>query len=313
METNIFITGATGCIGHYACEAINVAFPNASLFVMVRNTKRFKQPIQNWDNVTILEGSMDDISKYQNTLKKCDYVVHIATVWGYDLDVNLRINRDRTLEMFDYLDPERIKKIIYFSTASILTKNNALSDAAQINGTPYVQSKLAAYNAIKESSWAKKVITLFPTMVVGGGNNYPYSHISQGLKTIKKPIQWAKWLKLNGAFHFLHAKDIASMIVLSMTGQKMPSDIVMGNKVMSFNTAVIEIARHFNQKVWFQIPIPQWLISIIIFILGKRVDKWGAYCAKNPYFEYNVHSPEDFGHNVIFPTFKSVLSEIKNS
>ena len=144
-----------------------------------------------------------------------------------------------------------------------------VSDAAQINGTPYVQSKLAAYNAIKESSWAKKVITLFPTMVVGGGNNYPYSHISQGLKTIKKPIQWAKWLKLNGAFHFLHAKDIASMIVLSMTGQKMPSDIVMGNKVMSFNTAVIEIARHFNQKVWFQIPIPQWLISIIIFILGK--------------------------------------------
>ncbi len=312
METNIFITGATGCIGHYVCKEIQASFPDANLHMLVRNKKRFKQNIPNWPNVTVYEGGMDEIENCKNILNRTDYVIHIATVWGYDLDVNLRVNRDRTLEMFEYLDKTRIKKIIYFSTASILTKNNTLSKAAETAGTPYVKSKLAAYKAIKSSSWQDKIITLFPTMVLGGGMEFPYSHISQGLKTIKTPIRWAKWLKLKGAFHFLHAKDIAQMVIIAMTDKRVPSDVVMGNKVLTFNDAIKDIAVHFNQKIWVQLSLPKWVINTALFLLKNRVDSWGAYCAKNPFFIYSVLSPQDFGKKVQFPNFKSVLAEIEN-
>ena len=114
METNIFITGATGCIGHYALMELRDTFPTAHLHIQVRDISRFKMDIKDWNNITFYDGGMDDIKRCKDCLKTVDYVVHIATVWGYDLDVNLRINRDRTLEMFNYCDPERLKKSSIF-------------------------------------------------------------------------------------------------------------------------------------------------------------------------------------------------------
>ena len=114
MSINIFVTGASGCIGHYALVALKNEFPNATLHLMVRNKKKFKIDALNWPNVVVHQGDMDDVEKFKTALKEADYLVHIATVWGYDLDVNIRINRDRTLEMFNYLDPNRVKKSYIF-------------------------------------------------------------------------------------------------------------------------------------------------------------------------------------------------------
>ena len=312
MQEQIFVTGSTGCIGHYTLVQLRKSFPNAHLHVMARKVERFKIDIENWSNVTLHIGGMDDIGKFKDVLKNIDYLIHIATVWGYDLDVNKRINRDRTLEMFSYLDQNRFKKIVYFSTASILSKNNSISEAAKVAGTPYVKSKLDAYLAIKESKWSNKVITLFPTMVLGGGNQYPYSHISQGLLDIDKHIKWAKWVHLKGSFHFLHSEDIAKMVIIAMKERNLPLDIVMGNQVTTFNKTILGIAEFLNQKPIFQIPFPKWLINIILLIFKSRVDSWGAHCAKNPHFEYNVHSPKDFGENVTFPSIVSALKEMRS-
>ena len=70
---------------------------------------------------------------------------------GYNLEENIELNRDKTIEMFNYCDPNRLKRIIYFSTASILTQGNQLNEVAKTDGIPYVQSKYYAYEAIKKS------------------------------------------------------------------------------------------------------------------------------------------------------------------
>ena len=309
METNIFITGASGCIGHYVLMALRQKFPMAHLHLLVRNTKKLKLDVETWPNVTIHLGDMDAIETCKEVLHSTDYVVHIATVWGYDLDVNLRINQDRALEMFNYCDPRRLKKIIYFSTASILTDDNQLSPAAKTEGSPYVKSKLAAYNAIKSSTWAEKVVTLFPTMVLGGSDNAPYSHISQGLLGIRKHIAWARWFHLNGAFHFLHAEDIAKMVTISMT-QDVPKDMVMGNPKITFNDAILELAETMEKKPWLQLHIPQWMINALVVMFKRRMDSWGAHCAKHPYFVYNVHAPYHFGEELSFSSLKEVVEKM---
>tara|TARA_B100001121_G_scaffold309747_1_gene337747 strand:+ start:1122 stop:2057 length:936 start_codon:yes stop_codon:yes gene_type:complete len=309
METNIFITGATGCIGHYVLMELRQKFPTAHLHLLVRKTKKFKFDVESWPNVTIHPGDMDAIETCKEALHTTDYVVHIATVWGYDLDVNIRINSDRTLEMLGYTDPNRLKKIIYFSTASILTDNNQLSPAAKTEGSPYVKSKLDAYNAIQDSQWANKVVTLFPTMVLGGAENAPYSHISQGLLDIRRHISWARWFHLNGAFHFLHAEDIAKMVTISMT-QDVPKDMVMGNPKITFNDAILELAETMGKKPWLQLHIPQWMINALVLIFKRRMDSWGAHCAKNPHFLYNVHAPYHFGEELSFSSLKAVVEKM---
>jgi nucleoside-diphosphate-sugar epimerase len=211
--------------------------------------------------------------------------------------------------MLGYTDPNRLKKIIYFSTASILTGGNQLSPAAKTEGSPYVKSKLAAFNAIQDSQWADKVVTLFPTMVLGGGKDAPYSHISQGLLDIRKHISWARWFHLNGAFHFLHAEDIAKMVIISMT-QDVPKDMVMGNPKITFNEAILELAETVGKKPWLQLHIPQWVIHALVVIFKRRMDSWGAHCAKNPHFLYSVHAPYHFGEALSFSSLKAVVEKM---
>ena len=174
-----------------------------------------------------------------------------------------------------------------------------------------VKSKLDAYKAITASKWSNKVVTLFPTMVLGGGDNAPYSHISQGLLDIRKHLKWARWFHLNGAFHFLHAEDIAKMVAISMT-QDVPSDIVMGNPKITFNDAILEMAEYIGKKPWVQLNIPQWVINALVFIFKRRMDTWGAHCAKHPYFEYDVHAPYHFGEEISFSSLTSVLKSMEN-
>lgn len=311
MSEQIFITGATGCIGHYVLNELSASFPAATLHLLVRRPERFKQDFLNWDNVVLHKGDMDDVGKFKDVFKTVDYLVHIATVWGYNLDDNLRINKTRTLEMLSYLDPQKIKKIIYFSTASILTQNNQLSDAAKTEGTPYVKSKYHGYLALKQCDLSDKVVTLFPTVVLGGSDKHPYSHISQGLLEIKKSIRWARWFKVPGSFHFLHAEDIAKMVSISMTNDDLPVDIVMGNKEITFNDAFLELASFVKKAPLLRLSLPRWFFRALTRIFKKRIDSWGRHCLNHPYFNYDTHNPEDFNHAVSFPTLSTVLSKMK--
>jgi nucleoside-diphosphate-sugar epimerase len=307
---NIFITGASGAIGHYALHALSSAFPKATLHLLVRNVSKFKINVMDWPNVVIHNGDMDAIGKFKEALHETDYLIHIATVWGYNLEDNIRVNKDRTLEMFNYLDPQRIKKIIYFSTASILKAGNKLCEVARTDGIPYIQSKWIAYNAIKSCPWKSKIITLFPTVVLGGGPKSPYSHISKGLHESKKDINWARFLNINVRFHFMHAHDIAQMIIIGMTNNNMPNDIVIGQPVMTLNQAILALCERHKKKAWIQIPISKVVIHLAIRLFRKKLHPWAIHCAKNPIFEYTTHTPNDYGMKSKFPTLTSVLNEM---
>ena len=197
----------------------------------------------------------------KTVLAKCDYLIHIATVWGYNLADNLRINKIRTLEMLDALEPTKVKKIIYFSTASILTQNNQLSPAAKTEGTPYVKSKYHGYLALKEHPLADKIVTLFPTVVLGGSEQHPFSHISQGLLDIKKKAYDGRdYLKCQDRFT-LHGIDIAKMVSINMT-HDVPNDVVIGNQEITFTDAFYELAAAVKVPL-FQSYFTQMDIQII--------------------------------------------------
>ena len=310
MNEQIFLTGVTGCIGHYVLNELKASFPTATLHILVRRPERFKQDFLSWDNVVMHKGDMDDVGQFKAVLAKCDYLIHIATVWGYNLADNLRINKIRTLEMLDALEPTKVKKIIYFSTASILTQNNQLSPAAKTEGTPYVKSKYHGYLALKEHPLADKIVTLFPTVVLGGSEQHPFSHISQGLLDIKKSIRWARLFKVPGSFHFLHGIDIAKMVSISMT-HDVPNDVVIGNQEITFTDAFYELAAAVKKVPLFRVILPKWIFKSLTVIFKNRIDSWGRHCLQHPHFNYNTHSPAHFNYSVAYPTLTSVIDDMQ--
>ena len=166
-------------------EEVQRKWPDAHLFLMSRDPSRFKFNTDQ-DNITLVSGSMDKIEALKDVLFDMDYLIHIATEWG-DYEHTITINVDKTYEMMGYLNPERIQRVLYFSTASILGEGNVPVEVAGTSGTPYVRSKYLAYHKLKTHPLTKKIITIFPTMVFGGTKDTPKSHINEGIPDSKTP------------------------------------------------------------------------------------------------------------------------------
>ena len=123
-------------------------------------------------------------------------------------------------------------------------------------------------------------------------------------------MRWLRWMNLNGAFHFLHAKDIAKVTVACLEAPKIDSDIVLGNPEMKFSDTLESICKVLNIKRWLKITISNTFILGVINVFRLKVDKWAKHCIKNPYFRYKVHSPKHFGLTVSYPSISDVLSEM---
>ena len=77
----IFLTGVSGCIGHYIAEIL-LENPDYELYFLVRNPEKLKFTYQGRSNVHILLGDMENIGVYAELLKTMNIAVLIATSWG---------------------------------------------------------------------------------------------------------------------------------------------------------------------------------------------------------------------------------------
>ncbi len=75
----VFITGASGCIGHYLVEELATDF---ELYLLVRDPARLRFDPAQYKKVAILPGDMDSIADHAAILDRMDYCIHAATAWG---------------------------------------------------------------------------------------------------------------------------------------------------------------------------------------------------------------------------------------
>ncbi|MEL6815583.1 MAG: NAD(P)-dependent oxidoreductase, partial [Cyanobacteria bacterium J06598_3] len=118
----IFITGASGCIGHYLVETL-IENTDHELFLMMRTPAKLKVPTDQRPGIHVLQGDMRQVAQFSDLLKTMDTAILVATSWG-DPQESYEINVEKTLELMSLLDPERCQQVIYFSTASILDRDN---------------------------------------------------------------------------------------------------------------------------------------------------------------------------------------------
>lgn len=306
METrNIFITGVTGAVGHYLIEELAQDQRN-HIYGLLRDPSKFKIDVTQYSNVTLITGNLEDIQVQAEILQKTDILIHAATNWCGHVDANIIPVR----QMLSLLDPERIRKIILFSTASILGRGNKLLPEARTQGTAYVQSKYECYLDAQTSPLRDKIIHVFPTVIISGDEHHPYTHIGEGLSRLRHQIRWLKYFYIELGFHFIHTQDIAR-IVSYMLDHEMPGhDYVLGNDYVSYKEFIREVAAYFQRRPLFQVKIPHWLIRLIIKIFRFQVEPWAFFCYEYKYFRYNTVNCRTFGLPVDKMSVRGMLAEL---
>jgi nucleoside-diphosphate-sugar epimerase len=302
----IFVTGASGCIGHYIVETL-IQETQHELFLLVRNPDKLKIDVKVRPGVTLLRSDMRDIEQHRELLQTIDCAILAATAWG-GADVH-EINVLKNLQLMNLLDPDRTEQVIYFSTASVLDRqNNLLPEAGQF-GTDYIQSKYLCYKKISELAIAPKVTSLFPTLVLGGGERYPYSHVSSGVSEVVKWMKLIRFLNADGSFHFIHGQDIATVVKYLIdhpSSDDQPRKLVLGNEKITMNQAFAEAAEYVGKKVHPIIPLSRWA-DFFIFLFRIQMGEWDRFSLHYRHFTYqNPVNPSTFG----LPTYCATLYDV---
>ncbi|PSO88586.1 MAG: epimerase [Cyanobacteria bacterium QS_3_48_167] len=303
----IFITGASGCIGHYLAETL-IQETEHELFLLVRNPDKLKFDYKARPGINILPGDLREIDRFRDLLKTIDVAILAAAAWG-GTDV-YEVNAIQTTRLTNLLDPNVCQQVIYFSTASIIDYHHNLLPQAEEMGTDYISSKYQCYQNLQKSAIAPRLTVLFPTLVLGGETNKPYSHVFSDLPGAVKWVNLLRWFKIDGSFHFIHARDIAQVVrhlVDSETSQLIPNSFVLGNRRVTANELIETFCAYLGKRIYFRLPLPLWLANFFIAIFGIQMARWDRFCLNYRHFTHqNPVNPASFG----LPTYCSTLSDV---
>lgn len=297
QRKRILLTGGSGCIGHYLAEAL-IKETEHEIYLLVRNPAKLQFDYQYREGIKVLEGDLRDIDKFRELLGSINVAILAATSWGGDQEI-FEINVDSTIKLLNLLDLNVCEQVIYFSTASILDHQNQLLPEARDIGTNYIKSKYECYTKFPELAIAPKITTIFPTLVLGGDQDKPYSHISAGLPKIVEWVDLARWFQADGSFHFIHARDIAQIVVYLVNNPPQPGNLrefVLGNPPLTVNQAMEEVCAYLGKRIWLRIPLSLWLAKIFIKVFYIRMADWDRFCLNYRHFTYaNYVNPAKFG------------------
>jgi dihydroflavonol-4-reductase len=176
----IFVTGATGFVGHHVARAL--AAEGADLRLLVRKTSN----LANLEGIRgdTYEGDLMQPESLRAGLADCDAVMHVAAdyrLWIRDPENMYRANVDGTRELLRLAREAGVKRVVY--TSSVATMRFFTNGIVSNEDTPvsikdmvghYKRSKyLGEQEAIKAAQAGQQVMVLNPTTPIGPNDAKP--------------------------------------------------------------------------------------------------------------------------------------------
>ena len=270
---------------------------------MVRDKNKLSLSIQKNKRVKLLICDIRECYKFRKEISQINFLIHTATAWG-NPKRTYEVNIKAFEELLGMLEKNKLEKIIYFSTASILDQKTELMRESLIYGTEYIQTKYECFERLKESVFAEKTFAVFPTLVFGGTlgkkSKYPVSYLTGGLKEIGRWLWLARFLKLDSKFHFIHANDIAQIcgFLLKNHNEKQYQGFrkfVLGQQFISIDDAINILLKRNKMKRYFSIPLTKKILKILLRILPIQTTPWDNFSIKK--YDFNhvpITNPETF-------------------
>ena len=176
----IFLTGATGFVGHHVANALSAQ--GADLRLLTRKTSSLKN-LEGIRGETVV-GDLLEPESMRRAIAGCDAVVHVAAdyrLWIPDPKAMYRANVDGTRELLRLAREAGVKRFVY--TSSVATMHFRTDGIVINEDTPvtladmvghYKRSKfLAEEEAVKAAQAGQQVIILNPTTPIGPNDAKP--------------------------------------------------------------------------------------------------------------------------------------------
>ncbi len=176
----IFLTGATGFVGHHVARAL--AAEGADLRLLVRKTSKLAN-LEGIPGDTFV-GDLAHPESFAPALEGCDAVVHVAAdyrLWIRDPDTMYRANVDGTRDLLRLARETHIRRVVYtssvatmhFRTDGIVVNEDTPVSLADMVGH-YKRSKfMAERQAIAAAQDGQQVMILNPTTPIGPNDAKP--------------------------------------------------------------------------------------------------------------------------------------------
>lgn len=298
MSKRVFITGASGCVGHYLTETL-LLNTDYELFLLVRDRQKLTIDVKRRPGVQVIEADMADIDRFHDLLQTIDIAVLTAAAWG-GAEATQQVNVQQVLKLLSSLDPERCQQVIYFSTESVLGHDNELLPEAALYGTDYIRTKYQGLQEIENLAIAPKVTAVFPTLVFGGGSDGKRSSfLTAGLQDVVKWLWLIRFFKGEASFHIVHAYDIAQVVrylIAHPPAELGMRKLVLGSPAITLDDAVRQACDYFGWRIWFQIPLTRSLVDFFVKVFRIQMTDWDRFCLNYRHFTHtNPVSPAQFG------------------
>ena len=266
------MTGAAGCVGHYVVEAL-LEDPGNQLHLLLRDPGKLRADLLL--RATVHIGDLAKPETFLPLLQDMDAAILLATAWGGD--EARQVNVFSTQAILRALDPARCKRVVYFSTASLLDPHGEPLKAAKDHGTGYILQKLEALETLAGNQLGDKVVPIFPTVVLGGDERHPYSHASNGLLGMLRYMGLLRWVDLNGRFHVVHAHDVARAVAHLLEDEPPRRPVILGNPALSVREAIGELARFCGYKATTPFDLTAMVLKLPA-LLPRAFTSWDRYC-----------------------------------
>jgi len=176
----VFLTGATGFVGHHVAKAL--AAEGAGLHLLVRKSSN----LSNLEGIAgeVVVGDLADPEALRPALAGCDAVVHVAAdyrLWIPDPAAMYRANVDGTRALLRMAREAGVPRFVY--TSSVATMHFRTDGIVINEETPvtlgdmvghYKRSKfLAEQEALRAAAAGPQVVILNPTSPIGPNDRKP--------------------------------------------------------------------------------------------------------------------------------------------
>jgi dihydroflavonol-4-reductase len=176
----IFLTGATGFVGHHVAKAM--AAEGADLRLLTRKSSNLAN-LEGISGETVV-GDLSDPASLKSALAGCDAVVHVAAdyrLWIPDPSAMYRSNVDGTRELLRLAREAQVKRFVYTSSVAtmhfrkdglVINEDTPVSIADMVGH--YKRSKfLAEQEAIAAAESGQEVMILNPSGPIGPNDRKP--------------------------------------------------------------------------------------------------------------------------------------------
>lgn len=292
----VFVTGAAGCVGHYVLEHLLLR-QDCHPVVLLRDPSRLRADLR--ARVTWIEGDLARPEPWLDKLEGMDEAILVATSWGGALARQVNVAATHAI----LRSMPRARRIVYFSTASMLEPDGSFDQAAASLGTDYIRTKHEAITTLEDP----RVVPVFPTVVLGGDDLHPRSAATAGLPGLRPWRALLARLAFDGLFHVIHASDLARFAVWLLDHPEPPGRLVVGLPALTVREVAQTIAARLGAR-----PAGPWdwtpLIERLPRLIPWKFTSWDLHCLARRQFRYPVVDLAGVTGRLDYPDLASILA-----